>query len=122
MSEKNLNPARHEPQDVGGLFIWSSVFGLVVLVLTMAWLVLWLFPHSLRATGHLPLPQYPMPRLQVSPSEDIARFHEQELQWLNSTGWKDKARGVVHILISAAMSKVVRDGILDWPKSTNGRQ
>lgn len=116
MSEKLLSPARHEPEDVGHPFIWMGTALVVGLVVLMAWLALWLFPHSLTdRTIRMPLPQYPSPRLQVSERADMERFYAEEMRRLNGTGWMDRSRGVVHIPISDAMHRVARDGIAGWP-------
>ena len=87
MHDKSLPPARHEPKDVGGAFIWIGSATIAVLVLVMALTVLAIFPHSLsgRFLG-LPLPQYPAPRLQVSTDADMARFYAEEMRRLNSVG------------------------------------
>ena len=89
MPEKLLVPARHEPTDVGARFIWIGVA--------------------------LLLAQYPNPQLQPSPSKDMAKFYAEEMRWLNSTGWVDKTRAIVHIPIADAMTKVVQEGIPGWP-------
>ena len=44
-------------------------------------------------------------------------FLQQQMQWLNSTGWVDRYAGIAHIPIGDAMRKVVADGIPDWPKA-----
>jgi hypothetical protein len=116
MPEKLLAPARHEPTDVGMPVIWLGVPLLLGSVLVLAILVLWLFPgDTIDRPMRLPLPQYPDPQLQPSSRDDMARFYDQEMQWLNSTGWIDKAQGSVHIPIADAMRKVVQEGIPGWP-------
>ena len=119
MSEKALSPARHEPTDVGGRFIWIGVVLLLASVLILALLVLWLYPGATTdRTMRLPLPNYPNPQLQPSPREDMAKFYEGEMRWLNGTGWIDKAHGIAHIPISDAMRLVAKEGIAGWPAST----
>lgn len=121
MSEKALSPARHEPTDVGGRFIWIGVAFLLASVLFLALLVLWLFPQSDR-TMRLPLPNYPGPQLQSNPREDMAKFYAGEMRWLNGTGWIDKAHGIAHIPISEAMRLVAKEGIAGWPAQTEKPQ
>ncbi len=121
MSEKALSPARHEPSDVGGRFIWIGVALLLATVLFLALLVLWLFPVSDQDI-RLPLPTYPNPQLQPDPRADMARFYAGEMRWLNGTGWIDKAHGVAHIPISDAMRLVAKEGIADWPAPTEKPQ
>ena len=116
MSEKSLPPAQYEPDDVGASLIWGGVPLLLVGVLVSAWLVLWLFPASTRdRTIHLPLPQYPQPRLQRNPRDDFAAFHAREIQQLDGTGWVDRAHGIVHSPIADAMRQVAQEGIPGWP-------
>jgi hypothetical protein len=117
MSEKvALSPAGHEPNDVGGNFIWTGATLVLGMVVALALLVLWLFPNAITdRTLHLPLPSYPNPQLQPSARQDMAKFYRQEMQSLNSTGWVDKAHGIVHIPIADAMRKVAQEGIPGWP-------
>jgi hypothetical protein len=119
MSEKSLPPARVEPSDVDDRLIWIGVPVLVATVLISAAACLWLFPGStadkiLRG----PLPQYPAPRLQVSPRDEMAAFYAGEMQRLNGTGWVDRAHGIVHIPIADAMRKVAQEGIQGWPSAS----
>jgi hypothetical protein len=116
MHDKSLSPARHEPKDVGGAFIWIGAAFIAALVLALAWVVVAIFPESpsdrfLRS----PLPQYPAPRLQVSTRADMEKFYAEEMRRLNSAGWVDEAIGKVHIPISVAMRVVASQGIPDWP-------
>jgi hypothetical protein len=116
MSDKRLEPARHEPSDVGATFIWSGVALLTTSVLLLAFIVLWLFPGATTdRTMILPLPKYPEPRLQQNPAADMARFRRHEMRRLNSAGWIDGARRVAHIPIADAMQQIVQEGIPDWP-------
>jgi hypothetical protein len=123
MSEKvGLSAAGHEPNDVGGNFIWAGAMLVLGMAVALALLVLWLFPTAITdRTLHLPLPLYPDPQLQPSAREDMAKFHSQEMQSLNSTGWVDKARGIVHIPIADAMRKVAKEGIPGWPPPPEAR-
>jgi hypothetical protein len=105
MAEKALPAAQYEPRDVGGSFIWAGATLVLATVVALAF---------------LPLPLYPAPRLQPSPRADMARFYAEEMQWLNSTGWVDKAHAIVHIPISDAMREVAKAGIPGWPTVTPG--
>jgi len=116
MTEKVLPAARHEPKDVGRSVIAGGTALVLGTVIILALLVFWLFPSAMSSrTLHLPLSQYPNPQLQTSPTEDLAAFHGKEMQWLNSAGWVDKARGIAHIPIADAMREVAQEGIPDWP-------
>lgn len=123
MSEKvGISPAGHEPRDVGGTFIWAGATLVLGMVVALALLVLWLFPNAITGRAlHLPLPLYPDPQLQPSAREDMAKFYRQEIQALDSTGWIDKAHGIVHIPIADAMREVAKEGIPGWPLSPEKR-
>ncbi|MGA8171922.1 MAG: hypothetical protein WB816_13965 [Methylocystis sp.] len=114
--EKALPPARHEQSDVGMRFIAVSAVTLVISIVSLALLVLWLFPKAtLDRTLQLPLPRFPRPRLQTSPRDDMAAFRHAEMERLNSAGWIDQAKGVAHIPITVAMRKIMEDKIPGWP-------
>lgn len=113
---KVIPNARHEATDVGESFIWGAFALLLSSLIAIALLILWLFPMSLLdRTIQGQLPTYPAPRLQPSPQADMQQFYAQEMSQLNSTGWIDKAHGVVHIPIADAMRDVTQDGIPGWP-------
>jgi hypothetical protein len=120
MSDKHLPPARVEPLDVDHRLIWFGVPTLIGTVLISAAVSLWLFPDSIGDKFlREPLPQYPAPRLQASPRQEMAAFRAREMQRLNGTGWVDRAQGVVHIPIADAMRKVAAEGIAGWPSPTS---
>jgi len=116
MSEKPLPPARAEPSDVDGRLIGIGVPVVIGTVLISAAICLALFRGSIAdKILRKPLPQYPAPRLQPSPRDEMAAFHAREMQRLNGTGWVDRANGVVHIPIADALRKVAQEGIDGWP-------
>lgn len=58
----------------------------------------------------------PAPELQVDPRSDLAEFRNEESARLNSYGWVDRSKGVVHIPIAQAMAEIAAKGIPDFPK------
>jgi hypothetical protein len=56
----------------------------------------------------------PQPRLQVSPSADLAAMEADTHRRLDGYGWSDRKAGLAHIPISAAMQMIARHG---WPDS-----
>ena len=60
----------------------------------------------------------PAPVLQVDPRSDLAEFRNEESARLNSYGWVDRGKGVVHIPIARAMSEIAAKGIPDFPKAS----
>jgi len=119
MSEKLLDPARHEATDIGPHLIWAGVTLLLVSVVFLALVVLWLYPGATTdRTLRLPLPRYPDPQLQPNPAADMARFRDEEMRQLNGAGWIDKAKGIAHIPIADAMRKIAQENIPGWPAAT----
>jgi len=55
--------------------------------------------------------QFPEPRLQVAPEEDLKAFRNREEAELQSYGWIDKQTGVVRIPIERAMDLLVEKGL-----------
>ncbi len=117
MSEHVLPPARHETRDVG---FRPMLIGAILMAAALALIALFVFllyPHS--TTDRIiagPVPRFPSPALQTSPSTDMTRFYASEMQALNSTGWVDRAHGIAHIPIEDAMRRIAASGIPDWPK------
>lgn len=123
MPEKVLSPAQHEPTDVGARFILIAVPLVLGTVIALALLVLWLYPGAaIDRTMRLPLPHYPNPQLQPNPREDMAKFYDKEIKWLNGGGWIDRAHGRTHIPISDAMRLVVQEGVPGWPTAAEKHQ
>ena len=116
MSEKLLDPARHEPTDVGGRLIWVGLALLLASVFVLALIVLWLYPGATTdRTLRLPLPQYPDPSAATKSGCGHGAVLREEMQWLNGTGWIDKANGIAHIPIADAMRIVAEENIPGWP-------
>lgn len=121
-SERAIPDARHEASDVGERFIWGALALLLFSLTAIGLFIWWLFPQSVPdRTLRPPLPVYPAPRLQPSPSADMRQFYAAEMQRLNSVGWVDKAHGIVHIPIADAMRKVAQEGIPGWPAAPERR-
>jgi hypothetical protein len=116
MSEKSLEPARHEDSDIGEWFIWIGAAGLIATVVFFGLVAYLLYPRSMSDWKlHRPLPLYPLPRQQTDPRADMQKFYAEEIQRLNSAGWVDKAKGAVHIPIEEAMRIIAREKIPGWP-------
>lgn len=60
----------------------------------------------------------PAPQLQTDPQEDLRKFRAEEEARLNSYGWVDRSKGIVHIPIDQAMKDVIRKGIDGFPRGT----
>jgi len=55
--------------------------------------------------------QFPEPRLQVAPEQDLKVFHAREDAELQTYGWIDKQAGVVRIPIERAMDLLLEKGL-----------
>lgn len=58
----------------------------------------------------------PAPQLQTDPQEDLRKFRAEEEARLNSYGWVDRSKGIVHIPIEQAMKETVQKGIDGFPR------
>jgi hypothetical protein len=61
--------------------------------------------------GAVGLFEFILPRLQVSPREDMERMRAEENAALNSYGWVDPARGIAHIPIDQAMDLMAMNAL-----------
>lgn len=59
----------------------------------------------------------PSPTLQIDPQQDLDKFRIDEETRLNSYGWVDRGKGIVHIPVAQAMKSVAADGIDGFPKA-----
>jgi hypothetical protein len=57
----------------------------------------------------------PAPRLQIHGTRDWQEFRSAEAAHLTTYGWMDRATGVVHIPIEAAMDLVAQRGVAPLP-------
>jgi hypothetical protein len=56
-------------------------------------------------------PNFPEPRLQISPGSDMRALREREEAELNSYGWVNRTEGLVRIPIRHAMELLVQQGL-----------
>jgi hypothetical protein len=69
-------------------------------------------PHMMEAEKTpLPPADFPAPRLQAEPVQDLAKMHENEDALLTSYGWVDQSKGVVHIPIGQAIDILAQKGL-----------
>lgn len=125
MPEKMLSipTARRETRDVSGRFIALAFLLMVSGVATVALVAWWIFPRAPHSELlPYPTPSYPSPQLQASPHQDMVRFYRPEKARLNSYGWIDKSKGLVHIPIDQAMREVAGEGIKGWPAPAENKK
>lgn len=117
-AEHKLPSSRREPSDLPFRIFALSGLGVLVLLVLMGVVIWFFFRGSMQDQASMkPVPEFPAPSLQRSPPEDMSAFLKQQMAWLNSTGWIDKDKGIVHIPIHDAMKKIADQGIPDWPKA-----
>lgn len=93
-----------------------GIMGLVAAVTISAVLILsGLYPGTTNqpspAPGRLP----PQPRLEINEAHALRQFNAHALKRLESYGWVDRRRGIVHIPIGLAMRRAAKYGFPDWP-------
>lgn len=59
----------------------------------------------------------PVPRLETEPAADLATLRASEDKRLDSYGWVDRQKGIVHIPIAEAMKRLAAEGIDGFPRS-----
>jgi hypothetical protein len=112
---------RYEQTDVRPGAIVRFAIGLVVVIAVASVALLGLFavlakqqrrhdpppPPLARPTGDVP----PMPRLQVTPLQDLEQVRSQAEEELNSYGWVDARAGIVRIKIDDAIRILAQRGL-----------
>ena len=115
-ADRALPAARHERRDVSirfMLMLLALIGGVLLLLMLLAYEI---FPGEVGDRRFAaPFPAFPAPRLQPDPAVDWKAFYAQEMAWLNTAGWQDRAAGTVHIPIDQAMRAVAAEGIKGWP-------
>lgn len=110
----------HETRDANARKV--ALFGLAVAVVTVLVLVvMWgLFGFFIRLEASRDRPAPPLaaereppmgPRLQVAPARDLEEMHASEDEYLNSYGWINTERGIVHVPIERAMDLLLEQGL-----------
>jgi hypothetical protein len=116
MSEKYIDPARHEPADVGRRFIWAGSALVLVSVFISGLIVLWLYP----GTTTDPPCACPCRAIQIPSFNSI-----QPRTWRGSatrkcdslTNWVGKENRIAQIPVADAMRKIAQKNIPAWPRA-----
>lgn len=113
----------YEPSDVNLRAV--SLVAAIILVLALlihGALLLLLYGLAAQQGERLPVPpeaspgsRFPLPALQVSPSEDLVQLREGEDRRLQGYRWVDRSRGIVHIPINRAMELLAERGLPGRP-------
>jgi hypothetical protein len=112
---ENPNTA-FEPSD------WSLgpvalIYIAILMLLAISCLVLIVaFPDALPDVDRTLRISPPGPRLETNPEAELQRFRAEEEKRLNTYGWIDKQKGIVHIPIEEAMKNLARTGAPGFPE------
>lgn len=108
--------ADHEKADLTPSLARFLAAALVTLIVVAALVVELVRPQAVhdRDLRKVLIPM-PEPQLQTDPRDEMRRFQAEEMKDLEGYGWADKDRRLARIPIEAAMARIARDGIPDWP-------
>lgn len=113
--EPNLLSADDEPRIFNlRIFRWFTIFfiGMIAFILMFGALLSGFFlpGHSIVIT---PAPTLlpPEPRLEVYPAQNFPGLHATQEAGLNSYGWVDRQKGIVHIPIDKAMELIAQSNL-----------
>lgn len=130
-NEKIANPeVYYEHQDLSARGIIGFLVGLIVTVALIHLIVYGLYkfmaseklvstprsagiitPNKILPQGQDPVLRFPQPVLQPDPAADLDKFRATNEQQLNTYGYVDQGKGVVHIPIERAIDIVAQQGL-----------
>ena len=128
MSSEEHKPRHdHERSDWTMKYVFWSAIALVISVFVLCAGSWWIF-RQLQAsaaarqmgTAREEAGAPANPKLQVAPADDWNQMLTNEREFLNSYGWIDRSRGIVHIPIRRAMELLAERGVPAAPEG--GRQ
>ena len=100
--------------------VWfaAALVGVTSLVLLMLTFVMRGFSHEEKELEALAPPrfagdtgEYPAPRIQADPADELKKTKAEDLGRLNSYGWVDRKAGVAHIPVDRAIEILARKGL-----------
>lgn len=112
--------ARHERRDFHPKNVVVFALSLAVTVIVVGWVCYELFGFFSRIEMKTQAPPSPLaisprpvpgPHLLVRPGEDLKRLRAAEDALLNSYGWIDRDKGLVHIPIGRAIDILAQKGL-----------
>lgn len=107
---------RFERSDMSVAVIATLAAGVLLYVVVTPFILTRIYRPALSDMSRALDVRPPGPELQLNTAADLAKFRTQEEQRLDSYGWVDRDKGVVHIPIAQAMQDVAAHGIADFPK------
>lgn len=117
------NPeVEYERRDLSLFAIAMVAIGIVVLLGLAPLIIIGAFPLTRGDVDRRMAIVPPEPRLQTAPQADLAAYLAKERKLLDSYGWVDRARGIVHIPIEEAMRRAARTGLPGFPPAPPAEQ
>ena len=112
------NPdSAYERGDLGLAVIGIVAIGVFALVLLVPIILRGIYRHGSQDVERVQTVVPPSPTLQIDPRQDLDKFRAEEETRLNSYGWVDRGKGIVHIPITRAMKNAAANGIDGFQKA-----
>lgn len=119
----------YERRDVNARAIFWIGVAMIIAAVVIHTVVWWLFDAFDRREAqkgrppaslvHAPRPAPPDPRLQTDAPADLRELRDAKERELESYGWVDRQKGVVHIPVEQAMTILVQRGLPKTPPPTH---
>ena len=120
MAERDVvldNPdTAYEREDVSPKLLAILGIATLLFLAAMPFILMAGYSHTLADVDRRLAVEPPAPVLQVDPQRDLAEFRAKEEARLQSYGWIDRGKGIVHIPVRQAMQEIAAQGIPDFPK------
>ncbi|HEV3022225.1 MAG TPA: hypothetical protein VGX76_07145 [Pirellulales bacterium] len=118
-SPELVGRAGHETTDASAMAVGAFALALALMIALVLPILVWMFGRFEAAAKHADPVQSkltgdqtpPEPRLQTSPSDDLARQRQAEDELLTSYGWIDERQGVVRVPIERAIELLAERGL-----------
>ncbi len=115
-ADAGRNPeVAYEPSDMSVAVVGWAALGVLLWLVLIPLILAWGYPASTGDTPKAPTVLPPEPRLQSDPRADLLSYEAEKERRLESYGWVDRDKGIVHIPIEVAMKRLASRGIPDWP-------
>jgi hypothetical protein len=121
MEENKYHGPGHEETDVNPWQIGKFAIGLAFVCAISLALLFGFFHFLLSQEGgkaQEAVKEPPTPRLEVNPTLDLKAFRTSEDQALNSYGWVDQSKGIVHVPIDHAIDMLAQKGLPSRPQTS----
>jgi hypothetical protein len=108
----------YESEDLSLVLIASLALVILAVLVAMPFILRSAFSDALGDANRKMTVLPPGPMLQTDPAADLRAFNAEEQARLNSYGWIDRGKGIVHIPIREAMEEAAAKGIPGFPEGS----